>query len=280
MKLGIRSLNCALAICFATSIGLPAAAQAPSQNNVPSPAHEENFEPFIGQPGRDVVWEPSPEVTVEKMLDVAKVTPDDYVIDLGSGDGRMVIAAAKRGVRGHGVEFNPKMVALSNRRAMEAGVAERAKFVQGDMFTANLSQATVLPLFLLPENLNKLAPSFLQLKPGTRIVMNGFIVDGWDADEAADVEGDCGRWCSVFLYIVPADVRGTWKIGEQTLELQQKFQMLSGMLGGQPISSGRMRGDVIEFSVNATTYRGRVDGKRIIGRAQDAAAPKWIAEKI
>ncbi|MBM3608063.1 MAG: methyltransferase domain-containing protein [Alphaproteobacteria bacterium] len=250
----------------------------PALSQTPRPA-EEPFEPFIGQPGRDVVWEPSPEITVEKMLDIARLTPNDYVIDLGSGDGRMIIAAARRGVRGHGVEFNPKMVALSNRRAQQAGVSELARFVEGDMYTADISQASVLPLFLLTENLNKLTPSFLKLKPGTRIVLNAFLIDGWEPDESADVEGDCGRWCNIYLVYVPAPVEGQWRMGEGTLALKQKFQMLTGTFNGQEISAGRMRGAQITFKIGETTYIGQADGGRIAGVTQGGSA-KWTAQKM
>ena len=140
------------------------------------------FEPVVGQEGKDVVWVPTPQALVDKMLDMARVTPQDYVMDLGSGDGRNIIAAAKRGARALGVEYNPKMVEYSQRAAAKEGVADKAKFVQGDMFTADISQATVLALFLLPDNLTKLTQKFVDLKPGTRIVMNTFGIPGWEAD--------------------------------------------------------------------------------------------------
>ena len=127
------------------------------------------FEPKAGQPGKDVVWVPTPHEIVEKMLDMADVTPQDFVMDLGSGDGRNVIAAARRGARGLGVEYNPDLVELSRRLAREAGVANRATFVQGDMYEADVSQATVLALFLKPENLDRMQDKFLAMKPGTRI---------------------------------------------------------------------------------------------------------------
>lgn len=165
------------------------------------------FEPFAGQPGKDVVWVPTPQHTVEKALDLAQVTSDDYVIDLGSGDGRMVIAAAKRGVSGHGVEYNPSMVELSNRLAREAGVADKAKFIQGDMYEADISKATVLPLFLLSENLSQLVPNFLRLAPGTRIVTVSFEIEEWEAEAKIDVE-DCKTWCTIFKYTVPAQIGG------------------------------------------------------------------------
>ena len=146
------------------------------------PAKKE-YEPSVGQSGKDVVWVPTPQALVDRMLDMAKLTAKDIHYDLGSGDGRTVIAAARRGATAYGVEYNPDMVELSKRIAEKAGVAEKAQFVQGDMYEADISKATVLALFLLPENLNKLAPKFLAMKPGTRIVANHFAVSGWDPDE-------------------------------------------------------------------------------------------------
>src|SRR5829696_6772237 len=119
-------------------------------------AQQPTYEPTPGQAGKDVVWVPTPQELVEKMLDMAKVGPQDIVMDLGSGDGRNVVAAAKRGARAYGFEYNPDMVALSRRRAEEAGVADKATFIQGDMYEADISKATVLALFLLPSNLDKL----------------------------------------------------------------------------------------------------------------------------
>jgi SAM-dependent methyltransferase len=181
----LRAAACALAL-------LPAAAPASTP------------EPYEGQPGKDVVWVPTPEALVEKMLDMAKVTPGDYVIDLGSGDGRNVIAAARRGARALGVEYNEALVALSRSKADAAGVAARARFVQGDMYEADISEATVLALFLLPQNLEVLRPKFERLKPGTRIVSNGYEIPGWEATEVGTSEGDCGSWCIAYLYVIPA----------------------------------------------------------------------------
>jgi ubiquinone/menaquinone biosynthesis C-methylase UbiE len=163
-----------------------------------------DYEPSVGQAGKDVVWVPTPPALVEKMLDMAKVTPQDYVIDLGSGDGRMVIAAAKRGARALGVEYNADMVEYARRVAEREGVSAKAKFVHGDMFEADISQATVLPLFLLQDNLRKLEPKFRALKPGTRIVTNGFLIPGWKYVQTSRADGDCGAWCTAYLYIVPA----------------------------------------------------------------------------
>ena len=167
------------------------------------------YQPTMGQKGKDVVWIPSPTGMVDLMLDVAKVTPQDFVVDLGSGDGRNVIAAAKRGARALGVEYNPDLVELSKRNAAAAGVAGRALFVQGDMFAADISQATALILFLIPQNLEKLAPKFIALKPGTRIVSNTYeIGGGWEPDDSQRL-ALCASWCGAHLYIVPATLAGT-----------------------------------------------------------------------
>ncbi len=232
------------------------------------------FEPVVGQAGRDVVWVPTPAVLVEKMLDVARVTPQDVVMDLGSGDGRNIIAAAKRGARAVGVEFNPDMVELSRRIAEKEGVADKAQFVQGDMYEADISQATVMALFLLPENLNKLAPKFLALKPGSRIVANQFAVSGWDPDESGRAEGDCGSWCSWLLYIVPAQVSGRWRLQKGELELEQKFQMFSGTFNLNGVSTavenGRLLGEEISFTIGGTAYAGRVSADAMVGSGWNA----------
>lgn len=224
------------------------------------------FEPVSGQAGKDVVWVPTPESTVEKMLDVAKVTPQDYVIDLGSGDGRNIIAAAKRGASAHGVEYNQDMVDLSKRRAAEAGVTAKAQFVQGDMYEADISKASVMALFLLPDNMKKLLPKFLALKPGSRIVSNtfGFGDEGWEADVTESVP-NCTSWCTVVLWIVPAKAEGTWQSPQGALTLSQKFQKVSGTFGNAPIADGKLRGDELMFTVNDTHYRGLVKGNVIEG---------------
>jgi SAM-dependent methyltransferase len=239
------------------------------------------YEPIVGQEGKDVVWVPTPQALIEKMLDMARVTPKDFVMDLGSGDGRNIIAAAKRGARALGVEYNPDMVELSKRAAAKEGVADKAMFVRGDMYEADVSKATVLALFLLTENLNKLIPKFLDMRPGSRIVVNGFEIDGWKADETGRADGDCGSWCTAYLYIVPAKVAGTWELGAGTLSLEQKFQELSGTLTtggtGTPISNGRLRGEEIRFSAGGNQYVGRVQGDTMRGDIKGGAASPWRA---
>jgi precorrin-6B methylase 2 len=243
-------------------------------------AQTPTYEPTPGQAGKDVVWVPTPPELVEKMLDMAKVTPQDIVMDLGSGDGRNVIAAAKRGARAYGFEFNPDMVALSRKRAQEAGVADRATFIEGDMFEADISKATVLALFLLPSNLDKLAPKFLALRPGTRMVNNTFQVTGWDADATETVEGSCTSWCTSHLNIIPARAAGTWRLGTNDLTLTQEFQMVSGTLGTTPITGGRMNGEQISFKAGDTQYTGKVSGDRMEGTATTAGKTQnWSATK-
>jgi Methyltransferase domain len=189
-------LICVICALFA---GNAAAQQPPPQQPPPQP-----YVPEVGQAGKDVIWVPTPPELIERMLDVAKVTPADFVVDLGSGDGRMVIAAAKRGARALGVEFNSDMVELSRRLAAEAGVADKAAFTQGDMFEADFSKATVLALFLLPRNLEQLRPKMQSLPPGSRIVLNTFSIPGWDPDLTEQMPGPCASWCTVHLYVVRA----------------------------------------------------------------------------
>jgi SAM-dependent methyltransferase len=265
----------AAALLSASLVCAPAAAFAQSA--------DKPFEPVVGQEGKDVIWVPTPLALTEKMLDMAKVTPNDFVIDLGSGDGRNVIAAAKRGARGLGVEYNPDMVELSRRTAEKEGVADKAQFVQGDMYEADISQATVMALFLLPENLRRLTPKFLALKPGSRIVANGFGIDGWEADETGRSTGECGSWCTAFLYIVPAHVAGTWRLPKGELTLEQKFQVLSGTLRNgstvTKISDARLRGDQISFTAGNTKYTGRVAGDVIEGRTAGMSSGAWKATR-
>jgi precorrin-6B methylase 2 len=217
------------------------------------------FEPRVGQPGKDVVWVPTPQALVDKMLDMAKVGPNDFLMDLGSGDGRTVITAAKRGVKAMGVEFNPDMVELSKKAAAKEGVSDRATFVQGDLFKADLSKATVITMFLLPSINMQLRPSLLNLKPGTRIVSNTFTMEDWQADETQSVTDNCSSWCTALLWIVPAKAQGTWKTPQGNLTLTQQFQTLTGNMNGTAITSGKLNGDQITLTVGGTTYNGRIN---------------------
>jgi precorrin-6B methylase 2 len=223
------------------------------------------YVPQSGQEGKDVVWVPTPQPLVEKMLDLAEVTPQDVVMDLGSGDGRTVITAAKRGATAIGVEFNPKMVELARENAKEAGVSNTATFIEGDLFKADLSKATVITMFLLPQINVKLRPQILDLKPGTRIVSNSFTMEDWEADQTEQVTEVCTSWCTALLWIVPAKVEGTWGTPQGDLVLEQEFQMVSGTMGGKPISNGRLRGDQFTFNVGGTSHTATVNGSTMNG---------------
>ena len=228
---------------------------------------DKDFKPWSGQVGKDVIWVPTPQVLVEKMLDIAKVTSKDFVIDLGSGDGRTVISAAKRGARARGLEYNPNMVELSRRNAANEGVSDRAEFIQGDLFEADLSQATVITMFLTTKINLRLRPRLLELKPGTRIVSNTFTMKEWIPDKTAMDTEDCDSYCEALLWIVPAKVEGTWRIPQGELKLSQKFQMVYGTLktgkNTTTISEGRLYGDEIIFSANDEKYSGRINGNSI-----------------
>ncbi len=240
------------------------------------------YEPSVGQPGKDVVWVPTPQAVVDTMLDLAKVTPQDFVMDLGSGDGRTVITAAKRGARALGIEYNPDMVELSKQNAAKAGVSDRASFVKADLFETDFSKATVITMFLLPSINMKLRPKLLELRPGTRIASNSFTMEDWESDETVTISEGCdGSWCTAHFWIVPAKVEGTWQSPQGDLKLTQKFQMVSGTLGTTPITEGKMRGSELSFRAGKTRYNGRVDGTVIRGTSGSGsgAGTPWTATK-
>jgi SAM-dependent methyltransferase len=252
----IRHTGFALLLAAFSAAALAQAQQAPS-----------TYAPSVGQEGKDVVWVPTPQALVDKMLDMADVTAADYVIDLGSGDGRTVITAAKRGARALGIEYNPHLVELSKRNAAREGVAGRASFMQADLFETDLSRASVITMFLLTEINLKLRPALLRLKPGTRIVSNTFTMGDWKADETVSVNADCSSaWCTAHLWIVPARVAGTWKIPQGEITLRQSFQLLSGLLrteGKTLTLEGKVRGEQIAFMAGRREYRGKLNGKSL-----------------
>jgi hypothetical protein len=204
------------------------------------------------------------------MLDMANLKPRDFLMDLGSGDGRTVITAAKRGARALGVEYNPDMVALSQRNAEKEGVSAKAQFVKADLFETDFSKATVITMFLLPDINMKLRPKILKLRPGTRIVSNSFTMGDWESDDTQTVKPEEGcdtSWCTAHLWIVPAQVAGTYSLPQGELVLKQKFQVLSGTLetGGKTyVLAGKVRGGAVSFTAGGKTYRGRVkNGKQL-----------------
>ena len=243
---------------------------------------KQGYKPRVGQAGKDVVWVPTPEALVDKMLELGKVTPSDYLIDLGSGDGRTVITAAKRGTRAHGIEYNPDMVELSKRNAAAAGVADKATFAKADLFESDFSQATVITMFLLPQINLKLRPKILDLKPGTRIVSNSFTMGEWEADESASTGDDCSGYCTALLWIVPAKVEGSWQFADGEIVLKQSYQWITGSVtaGGRsaPLVGGRLRGDEIYIRTDDNEYRGRVSGDTISGTSKSGG--EWKATRL
>jgi precorrin-6B methylase 2 len=251
---------------------------------LPCGAQSQPFEPYEGQPGKDVVWVPTPRALVERMLDLAGVTARDFVVDLGSGDGRLVISAAKRGARALGVEYDPDMVALARRNAAAEGVSDKASFVQGDMFEADFSQASVLALFLLPANLRKLTPKFLELAPGTRIVNNAYRIEGWEEAQTAHADGFCVSWCTAYLYLVPAKVAGAWRLPTGEVRFTQDFQTLSGTFiypGGRHVQAeGEVKGEHVRFTAGLDLFTGRVRGNEMSGEASGAYSGFWKATRL
>ena len=242
------------------------------------------YAPQVGQEGKDVVWVPTPQTLVDRMLDMAKATPQDYVIDLGSGDGRTVITAAKRGIKAHGIEYNPEMVELAKGNAKNEGVADKATFVNGDIFESDFSQATVLTLFLLTDLNIRLRPTILKMKPGTRVVSNTFMMGDWEPDDKVEAPPGCSSFCKASLWIVPAQVEGTWQMGQSELVLEQKYQAISGRLKTgnviAPVTSGKMIGDRIAFSAGGTQYTGTVVGNAIEGASKAGGGEaKWQATR-
>ena len=252
------------------------------------------YQPKVGQEGKDVIWVPTPDELVNKMLEIAEISTDDFVIDLGSGDGRTVIAAAKLGARARGIEYNPDMIELSRINAEEAGVSGKTEFIEADIFECDLSEATVITMFLLSSINMKLRPRLLDLKPGTRIVSNTFSMSDWEPDCEATTnarvpdydatnEENWDNWTTALLWIVPAKVEGTWKFQEGELNIRQEFQMLYGTYKSDNkttnINDGRLNGDVITFSIDGEKYTGRLNGdKTLEGTVASGTVKKdWVA---
>ena len=250
------------------------------------PAAQQPFEPKPGQPGKDVVWVPSPPDMVNKLMELGQVTSKDFVIDLGSGDGRNVIAAAKLGAQALGVEYNPDMVALSRKLAQDAGVGDKAQFVQADMYEYDISKATVMALFLLPVNMNRLAPKFFNLAPGSRIVANTFGIEGWEPDVRVTLPpaSECESWCEALLWIVPAKIAGTWTMPNGSLMLTQEYQTVQGTItmGGQAqtVVMGRLKGEELTFAAGGLTYKGIAKGNTITGSVTTSKGEvPWTAKR-
>jgi hypothetical protein len=257
-------------------------------------AQKQDFKPYVGQQGKDVVWVPTPDEVVDRMLTMAQTKPEDYVIDLGAGDGKIAIAAAKKfGARSMGVEYNPDMVAYAQKNLQASGVAGKAQIVHGDIFATDFTQATVLTMYLLPSLNMKLRPQILALRPGTRVVTHAFNMEDWEPDESSDVDGR-----RVYFWVVPAKVEGRWAMelsGNGTseklsLNFEQKFQRIEGVAYLGSLLAGlrepRLSGFRISFAyVDSRGVRrdfsGRVTGATIEGsfRADNGDEGRWTAAK-
>jgi hypothetical protein len=282
-----QSLPRALAVGLAAVLSLSVAVAQPAKQTAKEPAKAEakaKAEPFVpqsGQAGKDVVWVPTPQALVDRMLDMARVTKDDYVIDLGSGDGRTVITAGKRGVKAKGIEYNPDMVELSKRNAQKEGV--NVEFVRGDIFESNFSDATVITLFLLPSLNVRLRPILLDMKPGTRVVSNSFDMGDWTPDQTIEAGGDCSAWCRAHFWMIPAKVEGVWQTPVGELKLEQKYQMITGTLqigeARAPVT-GKVLGNEIVFAAGRNVFTGKVDGGTMEGTATDSGKEsKWTVKR-
>jgi len=278
------SFLAALGVAAVVTLNFAVAQPAKQTSKEPAKAVKEEFVPQSGQPGKDVVWVPTPQALVDKMMEMARVTKDDILIDLGSGDGRTVITAGKLGVKAKGIEYNPDMVALSRKNAEKEGVANQVEFVRGDIFESDFSNATVITLFLLPSLNQRLRPTLLDMKPGTRVVSNTFDMGDWPADETARAGGDCTSYCTAHFWIVPAKVNGNWKTPQGELSLEQRYQKITGQLKGEggvtSLVSGSLIGDQVYITAGRNQIAGKVSGDKIEGTIKTAAGEtKWEAAR-
>ncbi len=249
------------------------------------------FEPQVGQQGKDVIWVPTPDEIVERMLRMAQTTPNDYVIDLGAGDGKIAIMAAKKfGAKTLGIEYNPEMAKHAQSNAEKAGVTDKARIQQGDIFATDFKSATVLTMYLLPALNLKLRPTILTMRPGTRVVSHSFTMDDWEADEISSLDGR-----RAYFWVVPANVQGTWRLSlpggdSPEVTFEQKFQKIEGHVQLGTIQGGlreaRLSGPNIMFTyVDSAgvrrTFNGRVNGTTMEGmlRADNGAESRWTAAK-
>lgn len=244
-------------------------------NTSPAAAKPTAYEPVRGQAGKDVIWIPTPEGLIDKMLETAKVTEQDRLFDLGAGDGIIAITAARKyGTRAVGIEYNPDMAQFARRKVAEAGVSDKVRIITGDIFKEDFSSATVVTLYLMPHLNLKLRPTLLQMKPGTRVVSHAFTMGDWEPDESFSYQHSQG-----YFWVVPAQVEGSWVMrglegGPIRLNMNQLFQNIGGTLtsGGQTRSmmGAKLRGDELKFQFTTQdqkvhSFTGRVEGERITG---------------
>ena len=240
---------------------------------------DRDYKPQVGQSGKDVVWVPTPDEIVQRMLRMAKVTPQDTVYDLGAGDGKIAIAAGKLGATAVGIEYNPDMAKLAQCYVQAENLTGKTRIIQGDVFKEDFSKASVVTMYLLPELNLRLRPTILNMKPGTRVTSHQFTMGDWEPDETAEVD-----YRTAYLWIVPAKVEGAWTLREQggnaqyTVNLTQKFQKITGDIGGsakQPLVGATVRGEEIRFAFNddkgvTRTLTGTVRGNELTGTLKGA----------
>ena len=241
---------------------------------------DRDYKPQVGQSGKDVVWVPTPDEVVQRMLRMAKVTPQDLVYDLGAGDGKIAIAAGKIGATSVGIEFNPDMARLAQCYVQAEELAAKTRIIQGDVFKEDFSKATVVTMYLLPELNLRLRPTILNMKPGTRVTSHQFTMGDWEPDETAEID-----YRTAYLWIVPAKVDGTWTLREQgssgvyTVNLTQKYQKVSGDVTAgsakQPLVGATVRGEEVRFAFNddkgvTRTMTGTVRGNELVGTLKGA----------
>ncbi len=257
---------------------------------LPAAAQQKPYEPSVGQAGKDVIWVPTPDEVVDRMLRMAQVTSSDLVYDLGAGDGKIAIAAAKKfGARSVGIEYNPEMAKFAQGNAEKAGVTGKARIVNGDIFATDFTQATVITMYLLPALNLKLRPQILSMRPGTRVVSHSFTMEDWEPDETSNMDGR-----RAYFWVVPANVNGGWALetGADKTELafEQRFQKIEGSIGLGHTQGGlrdaRLRGANISFAYVDNNgvlrnYTGRITGGKMEGtfRADNGTEGRWSATK-
>ena len=243
---------------------------------------DNGYQPEQGQEGKDVRWFPTPQSLVDKMLDMAGISQSDFLIDLGSGDGRTVITAAKKGVHGIGIEYNPDLVELSKRNASAEGVSDKVEFIKADLFEYDFSKATIITMFLLPEINLRLRPRLLKMKAGTRVVSTTFTMQDWQYDDMVTIDDKSSKWTTAYLWIVPAKIAGTWIFDNGELKLTQKFQIVSGEItrGGKAsrIAGGRLHVNDFTFKADGISYNCILSGNTLKGVADyNGRKEEWIA---
>ena len=241
---------------------------------------DRDYKPQVGQSGKDVVWVPTPDEVVQRMLRMAKVTPQDTVYDLGAGDGKIAIAAGKIGATSVGIEYNPDMAKLAQCYVQAEKLTGKTRIIQGDVFKEDFSKASVVTMYLLPELNLRLRPTILNMKPGTRVTSHQFTMGDWEPDETAEID-----YRTAYLWIVPAKVEGTWALREQgsnaqyAVNLSQKYQKITGDIATgsakQPLVGATVRGEEIRFAFNddkgvTRTLNGTVRGNELTGTLKSA----------